>query len=122
MQAWLQSADLSHRDFEADADGAIRTLSSHDWDAETALSKRLESEGKESCPAGLGLVRKDGQILHVCPEGGSAVVHWHRPMRVLGFLWKQPSVRTWVDIPLSSIPTAIRNFYDENDLELEQLR
>ena len=122
MQGWLQSADSSHRDFEADAEVAIRTFSSHDWNAETELSKRLESEGKEFCPAGLGLVRGDGQIFHVCPEGGSAVVHWHRPLRVLGFLWKQQSVRTWVDIPLSSIPIAIRNFYDENDLGLQQLR
>ena len=122
MQAWLQSADFSHRDFEADVDGAIRARSSHDWYAETALSKRLEAEGKECCPAGLGLVRGDGRILHVCPEGGSAVVHWHRPTRVLGFLWKQQSVRTWSDIPLSSIPIAIHNFYDRNDLALEQLR
>lgn len=122
MQAWLQSADLSHRDFDVDVDGAIRALSSHDWVGETALSKRLESEGRDFCPAGLGLVRRDGQILHVCPEGDSAVVHWHRPTRLLGFLWKRQKVRTWEDVPLSSVPAAIRDFYNENDAALERMR
>ena len=124
MRAWLQSADFSTRDLapDLDAEGAIRTLSAHDWLAETALAKRLESEGNASCKAGLGLTRADEQFLHICPDGtGTAVVHWHRRVRPLGILSKRLSVEMYEDVPMSRAQAAIRAHYDENDAELERL-
>ena len=121
MQAWVQSADFSNRDFDADLDQALEALSSHDWAREAALGKRLESEGKESCPAGLGLVRADDEFLHICPQGSSATVHWHRRVRVLGLLWTRQQMDTWEDVPLSTIRQAIRHYYDGNDAELKRL-
>ena len=122
MDAWLQSADFSTRDLapDLDAEGAIRTLSSHDWLAETALSKRLESAGKESCEAGLGLTRADEQSLHICPNGtGTAVVHWHRQAR--GIFRKRVRVEMYEDVPMSRAQAAIRAYYREDDDEVERL-
>jgi hypothetical protein len=122
MKAWIQSADFSQRDLDVDAEGAIRTLSSHDWSAETAMAKRLEGEGREFCQPGLGLVREDGHLLHVCPEGASASVHWQRPVSGLRqFLTKRhraQETETWEDVPLSRLPAAIRNFYNEEPIDL----
>ena len=120
MDAWLQSADFSTRDLDLDADGAIRTLASHDWLAETAWSKRLEAEGKESCQAGLGLNRADEHCLHICPNGtGTAVVHWHRQVR--GIFRKRVSVEMYEDVPMSRAQAAIRAYYGEDDAEVERL-
>ena len=121
MRVWLQSADFAHRDVDADLDGVLAAFASHDWDSEAQLAERLASEGQDFCPAGLGLVRSDGQILHICPGRDSVVVHWHRPVRVLGFLWKRRSVHTWSGFSLFAIPGAIRSFFGANDAELERL-
>jgi len=121
MHVWLQSADFSTRDFEASVDEAIEAFSSHDWAREAALAKRLESEGNEACEAGLGLVRADDEFLHICPQGGAATVHWHRRVRVLGFLWTRQQMDTWEGVPLSTIREVIRHYHDGNDAELERL-
>ena len=120
MDAWLQSADFSTRDLDLDAEGAVRTLASHDWLAETAWAKRLEAEGKEACQAGLGLNRADAALLHVCPDGVSAVVHWHRQVRVLGVLWHRLQIEMYEGVAMSRAQSAIRAFYAEDDAAVEQ--
>jgi hypothetical protein len=82
------------------------------------LARRLESAGEESCPAGLGLTRTDGQFLHICPDGATATVHWRRPVRVFGIL-SRPRVDTWEEVSLSRLPRVIRDFYGDRDIELE---
>jgi hypothetical protein len=49
----------------------VREFESHDWLRESELYRQLEAKGKERCPAGLRLVRKDGQILHICAGLGN---------------------------------------------------
>lgn len=118
MQAWIQSADLSSRDMDVDAEGAMRAFSSHDWAGESARARQLEADGEEWCPAGLGLVRGDGHVLHLCPDGVTLVVHWQRPAS--GFFSRTPAPLTWEHVPYASVPSLIRHFYGNDDAALEQ--
>ena len=120
MKAWIQSSDFSSKEFDLDAAEATHAFTAHDWSRENAQCAQLESEGKEFCEPGLGLVRSDGQILHICPDDDSAMVHWHKPVRVLGFLWRSPRVESFRDYPLADVGALIEAFYREDDVEVEK--
>ena len=121
MNAWLQSSDLSAHDLSLDAAEAVRTLQTHDWAQEIRRQADRERSGLESCPAGIGLMRDDGQILHICPSGDSALVHYHRNVRLLGFLWSRKLVLTQPAFPSGSVPDLIRWFFEGNDQALERI-
>lgn len=122
MKAWLQSSDLSSVDLWLDADGAIRTLQTHDWTQERQRQSAGEARGEETCAAGLGLVRDDGRILHLCPAGASTTVHFMRPVRIMGCLWKRTGTLTAEDIPLAQAAILVREFFAGRDEALERLR
>jgi hypothetical protein len=115
MKAWLQSADLSSVDLDLHVEGAIRALHGHDWAAEAARRAALERAGEEWCEAGLGLVRDDGHILHICPSGATATVYHHARVRVLGGLWRRNRRVTRPSFPLAGVADLIRAFYTGND-------
>lgn len=90
MKYWIQRADFSAQDLEA---GSVSDLCSaferHDWAAEEEFRLTLESDGKECCPPGFGVVPGDGRILHICPDAkGSAQYHYHYSdrRRLLGII------------------------------------
>jgi hypothetical protein len=118
MKGWLQSSDFSSRDIGADLDAVLHALASHDWQAEHLAFEQLEAAGSDACPAGIGLVREDGRILHICPGQGAAMVHHHRPTRVLGFLWRRQETRTENAVPLGELPGLIRKFISGGDIEM----
>ena len=111
MNAWLQSADVSVKDLVLAADEAVRLLSTHDWAGEDSERRRLESDKRDFCPAGLGLVSGDGNILHVCPDGVSSAVYWFEPYKVLGFL-KLQRTHTWSGVPNVVMQQAIQHYYN----------
>ena len=120
MKAWLQSTDLSSVDLDLHVDGAIRTLHGHDWAAEAGRRAALERAGDECCEAGLGLVRDDGHILHLCPVGATATVYHHSRVRMLGGLWRRNRLLTRPSFPLAGAADLIRAFYAGNDALLAQ--
>ena len=121
MRAWLQSSDLSVREFETNLQGALDALARHDWSNEEKLRSELERQGQEYCDSGLGLVREDGRILHVCPGGETSVVHFHRPVKRLGFLWQRSAVLSQPSMPSSSLPELVRYFFEQKDHLLERI-
>lgn len=118
MKAWLQSADLSAVDLDLDAEGAVRTLQGHDWAGEQARRSALERASGEYCDPGLGLVRDDGHLLHICPDGATATVHHRRHGRFLGVLWRQTRLVTTPSVPMAQAPDLIRAFYAHDDAAL----
>lgn len=72
---WIQGSDYSNR-----AEGDIKTarqmielLETHDWAAEQL---HLDAAGEDACPAGLGIVKEAGVILHLCPNpDGTIMTH-----------------------------------------------
>lgn len=122
MKAWLQSSDFTSVDLVLDEDGAIRTLQTHDWARELQQQSAREAEGQEHCPAGLGLVRDDGRTLHLCPSGSTLTLHFMRPIRHMGFLWKRHETLTIENVPLAHGSVLVRDFFACRDESLERLR
>ena len=118
METWLQSSDLSTQNLKADVHSVLDALESHDWLAENLAMEQLEKSGSDSCPAGIGIVRGDGQILHICPSRSTALVHHHVSTRFLGFLWRRPVTRTAQAVPLSDLPRLIRIFISGGSIKL----
>ena len=116
MQAWIQSSDLSSRDLNVDADGAIEILESHDWAGEESRRQALESGRKDCCPAGLGLVSPRDGILHLCPDGVSTTIYWMEPYK-LGFI-KMQRTHTWKGVPSLVAHDAIRHHYGARRAQL----
>jgi hypothetical protein len=118
MRSWLQSSDLSSQEIGTDVESVLLALASHDWLAERQVFDQLEGAGSDCCPAGIGLVRDDGQILHICPDQGSALVHHHRTIRLLGFLWRRQVTRTETAVPVGELPGLIRTFFAGGDIPM----
>lgn len=118
MKAWLQSADLSAVDLDLDVDGAIDALHGHDWASESARRAALERAGDEWCDPGLGLVRDDGDLLHICPAGATATVHHRSRDRFLGVLWQRNRLISTPSVPMPAIPELIRAFFAGDDAQL----
>ena len=118
MEVWLQSSDLSSKRLSANVHSALDALESHDWPGESLAMAQLEKSGLPSCPAGIGIVRGDRQILHICPDGNTALVHHHLSPRVLGFLWRHHITHTATDVPLRDARRLIRMFFSGGGIKL----
>ena len=118
MESWLQSSDFSTQTLKADVNSVLEVLESHDWLGENLAMEQLEKGGSDSCPAGIGIVQGDGQILHICPNRSSALVHHHVSARALGFLWRRPVTHTTQAVPLSDLPRLIRIFFNGGGIKL----
>ena len=118
MESWLQSSNFSTQSLKADVNSVLEALESHDWLGENLAMQQLERSGSNFCPAGIGIVRGDGQILHICPDRKSALVHHHVSARVLDFLWRRPVTRTAHAVPLSDLPRLIRIFFSGGSIKL----
>ena len=121
MRVWLQSADFSSEDFNLDLEGIVHLYESHDWSSANELEKELTASGKEACEPGLGIVKPGGYILHICPYGESATVHYHRPKRLWGFLWPLNKVETNTAISASDITELIERFACDDYDRVEEL-
>lgn len=75
---WIQRADYSSADHASVRDDeAVEAYRRHDWESEFALERELNASGAESCPPGIGFVAAPGELLHVCPNAETALVHYH---------------------------------------------
>ena len=90
MKIWIQRHDYSSDEKDCfDVDQAKHALASFDWKSE--LTKRDQPD-IESCDPGLGLVKDDGSILHICPQNDeSCYVHYHYTVtsKLFGFIPKK---------------------------------
>ncbi len=122
MNYWIQRADFEAEDRSASTAAELcAAFQQHDWASELSYQSVLESEGREWCPPGFGLVPGDGRILHLCPEtDGGALCHYNyvERYRLLG-LWpkRRAASRTWND-RLSSAEQLIHRFFDNRHEEL----
>ena len=111
MQVWLQSADLSSQDHELDCEATVELFKRHNWRGESTRQAELDLKGQDNCPAGLGIVN-GSNILHICPDGVSSVVHFHYKSPLFGFLWKTGQTATQHDVPESEALRMIRAFFE----------
>ncbi len=121
MRVWIQSADFSTKEYELDEPETQELFLGHDWAHEIELLREKELGGKEWCDPGIGLVREDGQILHICPEAENTTVHYHRPEKILGLFRSRNRVLTRSSFPRSHVPKLISHFFRYEDHLLERI-
>ena len=75
---WIQRADFSTSQHgQVNEQDALPAYQRHDWIAEVAQVRRLADSEADHCSPGIGFVTGTGDLLHVCPDGETAVVHYH---------------------------------------------
>jgi hypothetical protein len=111
---WIQRADFSTTEHgQVGEHEAVQAYQRHDWIAEVAQARRLEAAAAEHCAPGIGFVADADHFLHVCPDGNSAVVHYHfeGEHRVLGlFSSRRPRMVTVEGVPPGTVLELIRLF------------
>ncbi len=72
---WIQLHDFSNDEKAVvDIEQAKHALTTFDWDSELSKCRQPDIE---SCDPGLGLVKDDGSILHICPQDAdSCYIHY----------------------------------------------
>lgn len=113
---WIQEADFETAEFDpVDVSGALEAFESHDWSSSLSKARRLESEGVEHCPPGIGYVASDGRILHICPsESNDAVIHYHFSVasRFLGLIPRdRREIRTAEGFATFRVPDLLHQFF-----------
>ncbi|MEM6883396.1 MAG: hypothetical protein AAF571_00085 [Verrucomicrobiota bacterium] len=90
MLLWLQHSDFSTDDYQdATLESALEKFAAFDWPGELSQMEQAENQQEECCEPGIGLVRGDTHILHLCPhsaEKGSVFYHYKKPAKVLGLI------------------------------------
>jgi hypothetical protein len=113
---WIQEADFETAEFDpVDVSGALEAFEAHDWFSSLSKARRLESEGVEHCPPGIGFVASDGRVLHICPsESNDAVVHYHFSVesRFLGLISRERrEIRTAEGFAMLRVPDLLQQFF-----------
>jgi len=122
---WIQNSDysnptgLSESELVTSAAQVIEVFNGYDWAKENAYQARCEEGGSDCCPAGMGIVKTAGVILHICPnvESKTAVMHMHYPVptKLLGFIKTQKaSLTTFSDVPWPMIADVISKFLEDD--------
>jgi hypothetical protein len=119
MEVWIQSAKSEAEELNLSEEEAKRRFSFHDWAAERRAEAAREEAGQESCAPGMGFVRDDGRILHICPGESVCMVHFHKPTKILGLLRTSNRVHTAPEIPNDRARELIGHFYRRRDDVLE---
>lgn len=79
MTAWVQRHDYSSEEETIlSVEEAVEILRRFDWETEITCEEEALARSHDCCPAGLGLVSEEGQILHIIPRRDSmAMIHYH---------------------------------------------
>ena len=118
VKFWIQKADFSSQDPEQiDLQEALRKFKAHTWEEELELRNKLESEGKEFCPPGIGFI-SDGHILHILPatkEYSDYLFHYPEVKKLLGIIpsKKQATIQK-ENVPFEDCCLAIEKFYKQD--------
>ena len=119
---WIQKADLStavEDEVVTSASLVLSAFDNFDWQAELNNFEQLGAKGVENCPPGLGVVRPNGVILHLCPNSDESVMaFWHHkvPSKLLGFINSTRIETTTVEnLELKIAREAINRFIKGDD-------
>lgn len=110
-ESWIQSADCSLKTYVLnDAYEAIRVYLARDWARDRSLYNEMLAARQDCCPPGIGLCKKGGRFLHICPDGVAQISIYFRPADAPG-----ATVSAYTDLPESYALVAIKAFYSGDD-------
>jgi hypothetical protein len=114
MDMWIQLHDFSNTEEKnVNAEQAKQALSTFNWQSE--LAKR-DQANVEACDPGLGLVKDDGSILHICPQNNEScyiLYDYSTTQKIFGFIpIKTRKTHSIESCPLSKAIELIQYHFD----------
>lgn len=98
---------------------------SFDWELELRLCEQSDRDGSDYCDPGVGLVREDANILHLCPKNSSVAAvfyHYRKPERLFGiFPYLSSETVHAHDFPLKNCRELFSAHFDQNQEHTLQL-
>lgn len=93
---WIQNSDFSNptglddsNPFQSVAH-ILQMIETYDWGRENAYEKKSHASADDCCPAGIGIVKPGGTMLHICPVAvdRTAQIHLHykTEVKLLGLI------------------------------------
>jgi len=90
MLVWLQHANYASDEYrDTTLETALEKFSTFDWQRELVKYEQAKENREDCCDPGIGLIRGDTHILHICPhspEIASVFYHYKEPARILGIM------------------------------------
>lgn len=117
MKVWTQRHDLSTGNelTVSSVDEAAAILRDFDWESEIKGEEEALASGAECCPAGMGMISQNKDILHIIPRrGDAALVHFCYPRRksLLGtFHWDAETLLSVADFPAGRLTALIERHF-----------
>lgn len=120
---WIQKADYESLEFsKVTSVEAIEVFNSYDWHEEELLLKKLEEEGSDNCPYGMGIVSDSKGILHIMPDDQSncaVYLHLKKSSKILSFINTTKYVdANFENVERGKIEYFIKTFYSDDYLSL----
>lgn len=118
---WIQNSDFSNpgglgdsNPFESVAH-FMGILQTYDWAKENAYEDKCMANDDPCCPAGIGIVKPCGHILHICPnaknQSGLVSLHHKKPGKLFGLIkMKRTTVSDFENVPRSKFEACVKNF------------
>jgi len=118
---WIQNSDFSNPDGMDNANPfqsvshILELIDNYDWAKENIYEAEQEKTGQDYCPAGIGIVKAPGVILHICPQAKdkTALIHLHYklPQKLFGFIPTQKDVQISFNyVPWAAFENCLQSF------------
>lgn len=122
VKTWIQHSDLKVENLEPhDCQRLLELFKAHPWEAEQTLYVRLEQANDECCPAGIGVNKLTGELLHICQESSGQFFLFVEAVKKTKFLGLFPGKRTlyWSpkNLSVTDVLGVIESFYAMNSDE-----
>ena len=126
LNVWVQHANLSTPidTHVQTAEQVMTVFKAEDWAGQLKEIDRLMKAGENACPPGMGVVRFDGAILHICPQSESkANIHWHSQAKkkVLGIFNRSLPPYFVESVDLKNFEIALRKFISGDDANVAKI-
>ena len=125
-ELWIQAADYSTpvKTSVDSASEAIRHFDSFDWLSALKMGLDRSARDEDHCPVGMGVVRDDATIIHVCPAPDMNLsVVWHSPFKrkFWGIFRKRIEPFETVGLSRNDLDKILRLFLNRQDAALAEV-
>lgn len=127
MKVWTQRHDFSSSGDSAvsSPEEAVAILRNFDWASEIRLEEEALAKGADCCPAGMGLISQNKDILHIIPQrADTALVHfcYARRKSLLGiFRWDVETLLSVTDFPAGRFAALIERHFAGDRLGVAEM-
>lgn len=117
MKVWTRRHDFSSSGDSTvtSVDEAVAMLRNFNWESEIQKEQAARANGTDCCPAGMGLISQNKDILHIIPgRGDAALIHfcYARRKSLLGiFHWDSETLLSVADFPSTRLTALMERHF-----------